>query len=109
MTRTAGVHCLQCGACCHLPELPPYIVPDELDLVPREIREAAEAALELWRRGEAHEGQPCCFWNPDTGLCTVYRHRPSVCREFPAGEELCLQIRAKLGYDRAVKDDRYGT
>jgi Fe-S-cluster containining protein len=97
MSHPAEGHCIQCGACCHLPDLPPYVLPDELDLVDKEICRIVEAVFAKRPPGQDEGGQPCCFWNPETCLCRVYRQRPSACREFPAGSDLCLSCREKYG------------
>ena len=37
----------------------------------------------------------CVALDPVTRLCTIYENRPSVCREFERGGELCRRILAR--------------
>ena len=34
----------------------------------------------------------CVALDPVTKLCTIYETRPTVCREFDRGSELCVKV-----------------
>jgi Fe-S-cluster containining protein len=77
--------------------VPPYVVPEELQLCDETVRDIVQSMLAEGPTGRYEAGKPCYFLNQRTGLCRVYEQRPSVCRELPPGSELCLSWRSKLG------------
>ncbi|MBN2717946.1 MAG: YkgJ family cysteine cluster protein [Deltaproteobacteria bacterium] len=86
LSQRFGIHCPPgCGHCCSSPKVEATV----LEMLP--------LAVELWRSGQAEEllarysGQPkpasCLFFTPDElhfnhGRCSVYPHRPTLCRLF---------------------------
>ena len=56
-------------------------------------QETAERAFQLHPL-PFHDG--CAFLDKDN-LCTIYEHRPNVCRIFQAGTEECQEARRRIG------------
>lgn len=60
-------------------------------LVPLDLEQAEARALEFGVMREGGRLVPmerhfmCRHWDEATGLCSVYAHRPEMCRRFPAG------------------------
>ncbi len=90
----AVTSCTNCGVCCREVVIPPFL--DDIDFIPRdlqkEILDAQKREAELLAAA-----RPCIWFNEATGLCRHHEHRPNVCREYPVGEELCLEARARFG------------
>ncbi len=101
--------CDDCGACCQVVTLPPYY---------RVFDEGGEEAWERlrWERpdllaeflaaykarrsgGSPLYGDPCLWFDPLTGRCRHYDHRPRACREFEVGGEDCRDARRRAGVD----------
>jgi Fe-S-cluster containining protein len=102
--------CQTCGACCV--HLGPY---DGIAFVPLGRKEAGRMrrlglrVVQVSPRScclaaaphEGADGQPACvgFWG-ELGVrcgCSVYRDRPSACRKFEAGGDLCREARDRAG------------
>jgi Fe-S-cluster containining protein len=76
--------CAGCGKCCHLlVELAPGC-----DEVPEEFVVEHEGVRCMDQRGDG----ACVALDPDTQRCTIYEHRPQVCRDFERGSALCRKI-----------------
>ena len=103
------MNCQSCGACCsHYKIIPVY--DDELLAIPRRMT--------VLRRGQ--DAEPICdrlnankeieetyrkmifingsFWAfsgkiGENCSCTIYQHRPSVCRDYPNNGRSCLKVR----------------
>ncbi len=75
--RKRKTHCKQCGQCCRNHWLTPPIDTDS----PPWIRAVGENILRPVPDPIRDLG-PCVFLDGKTNRCTVYEHRPKVCREF---------------------------
>ena len=85
----AAIDCTQCANCCR--SLDVYLVEDDARrlsdglLIPidqietRYIEHEAAARVEEWGK---FKQRPCAFL--DGKLCSVYKHRPELCRIYPA-------------------------
>ena len=103
--------CEGCGACCLEQLSPPMYVPilcDDLDYddtkedviraraLPQELQQELRDYWDLMDTGEEHPRDEVCLWfDETTRKCKHYELRPSICREFPFGEEGCLGWRKK--------------
>ncbi len=105
--------CQTCGACCATFDV--WLMGDD-----RERFERAPKLVGLTRTyGPAGAGGDWRFLKRDetTGSCialegglrncrcTIYEHRPLLCREFEAGTEDCLEARRKHGIDPPTGND----
>jgi uncharacterized protein len=79
--------CTSCARCCH----------QVVDLV-----EGIDRVPEAWvvehgglRCMDQRADGACVALDPVTRLCTIYENRPTVCREFERGGELCRQVLAR--------------
>ncbi len=59
-----------------------------VDVVPEEMVVEHDGARCMEQRGDG----ACVALDPVTKLCTIYEMRPSVCREFDRGGELCVKV-----------------
>ena len=91
MTKLPILSCSNCGICCHLQRVPPFM-DTELSALPPALAAEVEAEAEI---GEA-DGGPC-VWLNGAKQCSHYEHRPEVCRQFELGAEDCLEMRARHG------------
>ena len=92
---TAALDCQACGACCG----PAY------DCVEVERHEAivqshGHLLVEAW--GQLQLPRPggrcvCLVGEAPRLSCTLYSLRPQSCRDFPVGEQSCLQARRRVG------------
>ncbi|MCE9553913.1 MAG: YkgJ family cysteine cluster protein [Planctomycetes bacterium] len=79
-------NCDGCGACCRNQPFPPFRRHDS-DNLPEHI---ADELMASGKRGEAES----CLWLDDaTGRCKHYEYRPTLCREFELGGDVCLSVR----------------
>lgn len=108
------VDCGGCGRCCDAIGMPPFeavnpdtgirpirlrpgFVPEAWDAdifrrMPRELRKAhAEAVLALV---EDPTRKPCLWLDSETKRCRHYEWRPTVCRVFKVGGEICGRLLA---------------
>ncbi len=85
--------CAGCGRCCHQV----VALVEGVDLVPETMVVEHDGERCMEQRGDG----ACVALDPVTKLCTIYDRRPSVCREFGRGGELCMQV---LG--RAARRDK---
>ncbi len=96
--------CAGCGACCRHFRVSFYH--GELDTqpggcVPAELTTWITPFRACMKGTEAGAGR--CVALQDDGRCSIYEHRPSVCREFPVFMEdgsmnpECLRLRAMYG------------
>jgi Fe-S-cluster containining protein len=76
--------CAGCGKCCHMVvELDPL-----LDRVPEEFVVEHDGVRCMEQRGNG----ACVALDDATQLCTIYEHRPQVCRDFERGAALCRRV-----------------
>ncbi len=97
-TARGSLDCNACGACCreayHCVEVTPREAfarrhPEKLRL--------EGSVLQLPRPG----GRCVCLTGePGAWSCTAYAERPRSCRDFPVGEESCLEARRRVGLTR---------
>lgn len=60
----------------------------------------AELEAEMARKAREDdwpEARPCFWYDAATATCRNYDHRPEICRDFPVGEESCLEHRKRAG------------
>lgn len=76
--------CAGCGRCCY--QVVTLVA--GVDVVPEAwvVEHDGERCLE--QRGDG----ACVGLDPITKLCTIYESRPTVCREFERGSELCVKV-----------------
>ena len=93
--------CAGCGRCCHqVVELVAGV-----DQVPEAWVVEHDGLRCLEQRGDG----ACVALDPVTRLCTIYDHRPQVCREFERGSELCVKVLARAAQrDARVINARAG-
>jgi Fe-S-cluster containining protein len=98
-----AAECDGCGACCRT--FPIFATREDAAREPRLAAESrpvrppeAQAPAGAW----AFQLYPlpfhsaCCFLDAEN-RCGIYATRPQVCRDFPAGGDLCQQARAAEG------------
>lgn len=73
--------CLGCGRCCHLV----VELSAETDCVPDHLVVERNGV----RCMDQHGDGACVALDRRTQGCTIYEHRPQVCRDFQRGEALC--------------------
>jgi Fe-S-cluster containining protein len=92
------VDCLTCGACCreayHSVEVgarDPFVRkhPDRVS--------QQDGRLVVTRNGERCG---CLAGGPGDWHCVVYPDRPKTCRDFPMGEQSCVEARRRVGLTR---------
>lgn len=86
--------CLACGACCSDVGLPPFRT-DELRGVPEDIR--LSHAQQVSNIEKYPRGTTCSRFDLKTKQCTIYLHRPAICRDLEVGGTLCQHYRRKAG------------
>lgn len=103
-----GQTCDGCSACCMHLGIPPFTEligmfewNDQTDadwfLMPLWIRLTIIAAYNAGRLEQL--GMPCIFVDQKRNRCRIYKHRPSVCRNFEPGCEICIEDRQLLGIE----------
>ncbi|GAC1371334.1 MAG: hypothetical protein NVS3B10_13410 [Polyangiales bacterium] len=104
--------CVTCGACCYNTDENREI--DYVDYVEIAARDRILRRPELVRRlvvldddlvphMKMNHHQRCAALSGRLGVkvgCTIYHDRPTLCREFSAGSEMCIQVRRERGVDR---------
>ena len=111
----AAYDCEACPAyCCSYAHIP-VTEADAALLAERFGLDAAGARRRFFKRGDAdsplvlrhkadeHYGSVCRFLDTETRGCTVYEHRPAICREFPS-QDRCGYWDF-LTFEREVQDD----
>ncbi|ART80107.1 YkgJ family cysteine cluster protein [Oceanisphaera avium] len=86
---TSSVTCTSCQACCCRLEV--MLISDTG--VPQHYISQDKWGSETMRR--LNDGW-CAALDRETMLCTIYEHRPWICREFEMGSVECLEERAEL-------------
>ena len=92
------LNCDDCGACCMDVCCPPFLGPDDPELVslPDHVREDYDHGMaEQQRIGWSHS-RPCFWLDPETKRCRHYDYRPIICRRFPAGGVDCLLLHGEV-------------
>ncbi|WP_114860601.1 YkgJ family cysteine cluster protein [Azospirillum brasilense] len=84
--------CESCGACCAYSwEWPTFIGDWDGDGIMEHLKEDGRMRC---------NGNRCAALMGTLGesvFCSVYEHRPLVCREFTAGSDACHTVRSQLG------------
>ena len=82
--------CIACGACCAYSESWPVLIgAGDGEGIPEDLIDLEHERMQCY-------GDRCSALDGDIGsraLCSVYEHRPLVCREFQSGSEDCLMVR----------------
>ncbi len=85
-----GFDCVACGACCAYSESWPAFIGDgDGDRIPDELIDFEHERMQCY-------GNRCSALVGNIGtsaVCSVYQHRPLVCREFQAGSDDCIMVR----------------
>jgi Fe-S-cluster containining protein len=87
--------CQKCGACCHGPQ--GWVDVDEaMDDTPRKLCQDFYGWIKGYRTGAMKmvEGR-CIALHGESGCfsCSIYKKRPTSCREFEPGCDACLEAR----------------
>lgn len=101
MANASDSPCLSCGACCAAFRVSFYWGEAASDsyAVPLDLIEAV-TPFRGAMRGTNQQPPRCVALTGQVGeavSCAIYHHRPSPCREFTAGDERCLEARARYG------------
>jgi Fe-S-cluster containining protein len=88
-TETAAVTCATCKACCCRLEV---MLMGEDD-IPAELTE--QDRWGGWVMARLDDGW-CAALDRTTMLCTIYQRRPTICRDYQAGDSDCLVERQQL-------------
>lgn len=90
--------CTTCGACCAWSDNWPEFTDEtdaHMDGIPIELCDCDNGRMKC-------DGNRCLALQGDIGKrvsCSIYAHRPLVCREFQPGEPGCLMVRKGLGLE----------
>lgn len=76
--------CTSCGRCCY--QVVELIA--GVDVVAESMVVEHDGQRCMEQRGDG----ACVALDPVTKLCTIYESRPSVCRAFDRGGELCVKV-----------------
>jgi len=116
MPKGAKLHdCLKCPAyCCSYPHIP--VTAADIRRLAKHFGLSEERArAKFTKRGDeetervmrhaadAHFTTACLFLDQETRNCTVYKARPSICRQFPAGARCGYYD--FLAFERRVQGD----
>ncbi|HEY3432981.1 MAG TPA: YkgJ family cysteine cluster protein [Rhodocyclaceae bacterium] len=89
MSDTAAVTCSTCKACCCQLEV---MLMGEDEPPERYTRQDQWGGWVMHRLDDGF----CAALNRETHLCTIYERRPTICRDFEAGDSDCLTQRLQL-------------
>ncbi|MEO6976654.1 MAG: YkgJ family cysteine cluster protein [Gallionella sp.] len=84
------VSCSNCAACCCRLEV--MLMGDD-ENVPAEF--TIQDQWDGWVMRRLDDGW-CAALDRDTMKCTIYEHRPTICRDYQVGESDCLDQRAQF-------------
>jgi hypothetical protein len=103
--------CQTCGACCHGPQ--GWVDVDEaLDDTPRKLCQDFTGQLRGYRMGALTMVDGHCIALEITGTtrrCTIYKRRPTSCRDFEPGCDGCLEARDKMNIRRDAGEGNHDT
>ncbi|MGY0778093.1 YkgJ family cysteine cluster protein [Azospirillum argentinense] len=92
LTEDGVPDCESCGACCAYSwEWPTFIGDWDGEEIMEHLKEDGRMRC---------NGNRCAALMGTLGesvFCSVYEHRPLVCREFTAGSDACHTVRSQLG------------
>jgi Fe-S-cluster containining protein len=85
MMKRLKTACTGCGWCCSKTKRI-VVTEADADRISRKLKQKREA-LFVFNNGEweIRQAQPCQWWNPRNGRCTIYNERPHTCRSWPLG------------------------
>lgn len=83
--------CKDCGACCMSVGSPP-VTAAELAALPESLR----LELAIHHRMIGVDYGPCIWLDLKTKLCSHYKHRPQLCRDFEIGSAECNSFRVEF-------------
>lgn len=92
--------CQRCGGCCRRYEIIPV---EDTDNTPRELVEECHDSsppLTPYLRMKIVDNH--CIALGTDNLCTIYKRRPRVCREFQAEQRGCDAVRFRVAMARAL-------
>ena len=96
-TETPIPDCVTCGGCCAWSETWPVLIGDrDGEGIPEDLIDVENQRMQSY-------GNRCTALDGKLGDrvgCSVYHHRPLVCREFAAGSDDCHMVRRELGLDQ---------
>ena len=85
-----ALDCLACGACCAYAETwPAFIGEGDSEGIPLDLIDFEHGRMLC-------HGTRCAALTGEIGsraACSIYAHRPLVCREFQTGSEDCISVR----------------
>jgi len=93
-----GIDCLACGACCAYSDTwPAFIGAGDSDGIPDELIDLEHGRM------LCHDLRCAALLGKigSKAQCSVYEHRPLVCREFQSGSEDCIMVRRSFGLPAA--------
>lgn len=96
----ASMECDGCGACCRT--FPIFACQADAEREPRIKTEAYELPAHLQNEDWAYKLHRLpfherCVFLTEQNRCTIYPTRPTVCRDFDAGDKQCQEARARNG------------
>jgi Fe-S-cluster containining protein len=79
--------CVRCGWCCT--QTKSIIVsPKDVKRISKKLHKKREELFVFGVKDwQIKNSRPCQWWNPNNGLCLIYKNRPSVCRSWPLGTD----------------------
>jgi len=85
MKRLAAA-CPGCGWCCSQ-TVAIHVVAADVERLSRQLKKKKEDLFSYdGREWFIKKAQPCQWWNPRNGRCTIYNIRPRTCRDWPLAE-----------------------
>jgi Fe-S-cluster containining protein len=88
--------CKTCGACCsYAADWPRFTLEDDVVIarIPTELVSATMGGMRC-------TGDRCCALDGEVGVatsCSIYAHRPDVCRACQPGDDACTMARQRFG------------
>jgi Fe-S-cluster containining protein len=109
-----GYNCSKCpGYCCSYPVIPltkkdVVRLAEHFGLGFKEARQKftkvdGDEPYAMRRKADEHYGRICRFFDTEARRCTVYKARPTICREYPGGSS-CGYFDF-LRHERATQED----
>ena len=87
--------CDDCGACCMKTSVPPFEPGEEIArCLTASQRVPIDERIEADQR---FDDLPCVWFDMNTRRCLHYEQRPSACRKFEIGSDLCRLSRWDIG------------
>jgi uncharacterized protein len=96
MASASQSPCKTCGACCsYAADWPRFTLEDDVVIarIPIELVSATMGGMRC-------NGDRCCALVGEVGVatsCSIYAHRPDVCRACQPGDDACTMARQRFG------------